>query len=393
MTWEDVMSRRVSARWLTAPVFGWPDVGRADLAFAVLLSAAAITSTSGLTHPGKPHTGVAASFAVLLMTAPVALARRATVPVAATLAVGAALNWVVIGHMVRCGAALPAVFYVGFSIGNRVIDRRQAALGIAALAGNIVCQAYSDPQLGPDVISYMVAITIGFAIAGRLLQGRNVAVAALRSRTAELRDQREQNARLAVAADQARIADDLDGYLHDQVGQIAAAAALGRDTLAAEPDQAQDAFLAIQDTGRETLAHMRGVVAGLRDNAPTEPQPVLAQLDRLLSHAKQGETRLKVTGDPRLLPPGVELSGYRIVEHLLVALDDDPSAQIDVGVAFGSQDLVLTVVGPSARREDVRPALAAATERAALHGGTLRTKTTAGRRETVVLLPLTAAHV
>jgi hypothetical protein len=138
---------------------------------------------------------------------------------------------------------------------------------------------------------------------------------------------------------------------------------------------------------------MRGVVAGLRDNAPTEPQPVLAQLDRLLSQAKAGETRLQVTGDPRLLPPGVELSGYRIVEHLLVALDDDPSAQIDVGVAFGSQDLVLTVVGPSARREAVRPALAAATERAALHGGTLRTKTTAGRRETVVLLPLTAAHV
>jgi hypothetical protein len=386
------MSRRVSARWLTKPVFGWRDVGIADLALAVLLSAAAVASTSGLTHPNAAHTGVAASLAVLLMTAPVAIARRDPVLAAAILAGGAAFNWLVIGHMVRCGAALPAAFYVAFTIGSRCHDRRRTIIGMGLIAIDIACQGVSDPRLGASVVLYMVPIAIGFMAAGRLLRSRNAAAARLRVRTAELREQREQNARLAVAAEQSRIADDLERYLPDQIDQIAAAARSGQDTLAVEPDQAQAAFVAIQDTGRATLAHMRGVVATLREDAPTEPLPVLAQLDRLLSQASQGETRLQVTGDPRLLPPGVELAGYRIVEHLLVALEDDPTAAIEVRVQFAPEELALTVVGPNARRGDVRPALAAATERAALHGGTLRTKTNGGRRETVVLLPLAAGR-
>jgi hypothetical protein len=136
---------------------------------------------------------------------------------------------------------------------------------------------------------------------------------------------------------------------------------------------------------------MRSVVASLRDPAPTEPQPVLAQLDRLLDRAG-ADAHLRVSGDPRLLPPGLELSGYRIIEHLLLALEQGPSSRVDVAVAFGSDSLELTVVGRSARGNSVRPALAAATERAAVHGGTLHTEASGGRRTTVVTLPLAAGH-
>jgi signal transduction histidine kinase len=389
---EGRMSRRLSARWLSAPVFGWRDIGVGDLTFAALVSLFAVGLSSGLTSHANPHRGVAAALAVLLMTAPVAFARRSPLPTAAVLAGGAAFNWLVIGHQIRCGATLPAVFYAAFMVGSRLLSRREVGIGAALVAANVICQCFSDPKLGPAVSLFLLPIALGFGGAGRLLHGRNAAAAALRTRTAELREQREQNAQLAVAAEHARITDDLDSFLQVRVGQIAAAAATGRDTLGSEPDQAQHAFVEIQDTGRETLAHMRGVVAGLRDNAPTEPQPVLAQLDRLLSEALQAQARLQVTGDPRLLPPGVELSGYRIVEHLLVALEDDPNSRIEVEVEFGPEALALTVVGPSARRGDVRPALAAATERAALHGGTVRTKTNGGLRETVVRLPLTARH-
>jgi hypothetical protein len=112
----------------------------------------------------------------------------------------------------------------------------------------------------------------------------------------ELHEQREQNARLAVAADPARIAGDLDGYLHDQVDGIAAAAQFGRERLGAGPAEAQAAFVAIQATRRETLARMLGVVADLCDQTPTGPQPVPAQLDRLLNEATRADTRLKESG-------------------------------------------------------------------------------------------------
>jgi signal transduction histidine kinase len=135
------------------------------------------------------------------------------------------------------------------------------------------------------------------------------------------------------------------------------------------------------------------VVTDLRDPTPTGPQPVLAQLDRLLVQATRADARLKVNGEARLLPPGVELSGYRIVEHLLAALENDPAARIDVAVTFTSSTLELTVAGPGARHTDVRSALAAATERARLHGGTLLTQTVGGQREMVVRLPLPIGHV
>jgi signal transduction histidine kinase len=387
------MSPQLLKRSLTGEAFGWRDIGVGDIGFALLLSAVAVASACGLTDSAN-HGGVAASLAVPLMTAPVVLARRRPLVMAGVLAVGAAVNWLLIGHLVRCGAALPAVFYVAFMIGCRRAGWRPVAVGMALLTGNLLCEAYSDPQLGgPGVLGLMVPLTLAFATAGRLLQRRNTAVGALRLRTAELHDQREQNARLAVAADQARIVGELDGYLHDQVDEIATAAQVGRQRLGAGADGALAAFVSIQATGRETLARMRGVVTDLRDPTPTGPQPVLAQLDRLLVQATRADARLKVNGEARLLPPGVELSGYRIVEHLLAALENDPAARIDVAVTFTSSTLELTVAGPGARHTDVRSALAAATERARLHGGTLLTQTVGGQREMVVRLPLPIGHV
>lgn len=379
--------------WLGRPgqLFGLRDVGVGDLAAALVLGCYGVLLAGGL---GQPHTsseGAAAAVAVLLMTAPILFARRYPLGVAATLAGGAAFNWVVIGHVVRCGAALPAVFYVSFMIGSRCVGRR-LRIGVALVAINVICQACSDPQLGAGVSVFMVPIALAFMAAGRLLRGRHATVARLEARTAELQAQRELNAQLAVAADQARIAEDLDGYLQGQVGRIAAAAAYGRQALDGEPDRASDAFVEIQDTGRQALTHMRGVVADLRDQALTEPQPVLAQLAGLLERATGAETRLRVTGDPRLLPPGVELSGCRIVEHLLAALDDDPQAQVDVTVSFAPDALQLTVIGPRSRRGDVRPALAAAAERAAVHGGTVRSQRSGARFESVARLPLVTGH-
>jgi hypothetical protein len=395
---EDAMSQQVSVRWLRSPVPGWPGVAAGDVAFALVLSVFSVVSAAGVngSNAHNVNAGWAASLAVLLMVAPVVAARRYPVAVAAVLAAGSALNWVAIGHLVRCGTGLPAVFYVAFVIGARC-RWRPAVVGLALLAGNVVCQSYSDPQLGPGVLVYMVPITFAFAGAGRLLAARNAAVARLRVRTAQLRAQREENARLAVAADQSRIAADLDGALQRGVEQIATAAATGRDVLAAQPEDAQAAFVSIQETGRATLTHMREVVADLAGPAPTGPAPVLAHLDRLLAGASEAQTRLQVNGDPRLLPPGLELSGYRIIERLLLAVDNAPAARVEVTVTFGAQELQLTVDGPSDRRTEgragVAAALAAAAERAAVHGGTLATSTSGGRRTTVVRLPLAAGQV
>ncbi|MDQ2813347.1 MAG: histidine kinase [Actinomycetota bacterium] len=380
---------RLPRKWLVDPLSGVDEMGVADVELGVLLSGYAVYLVTG---NGSRHLdgGWTAALAVLMVTGPVIFARRAPLLAAAALAAGAALNWWLIGHLVRCGAALPAVFYVAFVIGSRC-ERRRAAFAMAALAGGIICQGASDPQLGsPSVAVIMVPLALVFFGLGRLLRSRNATVRELRARTAELHEQRERTAQVAVEADRTRIVGDLDMFLRERVGEIAASAAAGHAVLESRPDQAQQAFVTIQDTGRNALTHMRHVVRGLRDTVPIQPAPALAQLEQLLSEADRSDISLRISGDPRSLPPGLELSSYRIIEHLLDTLDRDASARATVEVCFGPGSLELTVTGPGVRPGDARRALAAAGERAAVQGGSLRSVVRSGCRETVVLLPLGA---
>jgi signal transduction histidine kinase len=386
--------RRTWARVMTGPTLGITDLGGGDIALAVVLSVwGVLIVTHGKSHGHVLDAGWTGALAVLLMTAPVAFARKRPLAVAGVLLVGAVINWVAVDNYVRCGATLPAVFYMAFVVGSRC-QGRDRWIGEGLVIGSILVQCESDPQIYPLANAILfIPVSLAFLGAGILLHRRNVAVEALRVQTRELQEQRERNAQLAVEADRARISGDLDQYLHAQVQEIAAAAATGRESLASGPDEAAEAFVAIQGTGRETLTHMRRVVGSLREEAVTDPQPVLAQLDRLLSQDDQSEVRLQVTGDPRVLPPGLELSGYRIVEHLLSTLERSPADESVVEVVFGADALTFKVMGPTVRESMARPALAAATERAHLHGGTVHSSTHGGRRETLVLIPLAAGAV
>ena len=134
------------------------------------------------------------------------------------------------------------------------------------------------------------------------------------------------------------------------------------------------------------------MVGTLRQEALASPQPTLAQLKKLLASATTAETRLRVEGRPGVLPAGVELSAYRIVEHLLIALDDVPEASIDVQLHFTEHALELSLAGPPAPNGNPAAVLAVVRERAALHGGNVRTRSSTRRLETVVRLPLVSAR-
>jgi len=293
--------------------------------------------------------------------------------------------------MVRCGAALPAVFAIAFFTGTRCTGRRLAA-GMMLGLGAVIAQAFFDPVLGPGFLVAGLPIVAGFCLAGRLARSRSLTAAELRQRNTELRAQREQTARLAVTADRTRVAEDLDSFLRDRITAMAQAAAAGRELVDRDPVGARGAFAAVENSGRATRSRMREVVGTLREEAPTEPQPVLAQLGDLLERATSADARLSVAGSPRALPAGVELSGYRIVEHLLGALDDAPDARIDVRVRFGPDALELRVAGPAGQQTDPARTFAVARERAALLGGSLRIDTSSGRCDALVRLPLTSGH-
>jgi len=410
-----------SARVLRAPL-NWTvaGLGVLDLAAAVILSGYAVALVSGVIHTSHPHGGAAASVGVLVMILPMAWRRPAPLAAAAVMGAAALLNGLVFGPIVRCGAFLPAIFLVAYAVGLRR-DRAAAAAGLLLCAAAVVAEGLYDPQIEGTGLVAVLPVLVAFFVSGRLVRSRTQTAAALRESSAELRRQREETARLAVLADRARVTADLEQSLHAQIGGLASTAAAGLGALAGDPagDQAaaRQALASIERDGRAVLGHLREVLSTLQERQPGEPQssepqsskpqssklqsseplphepqPTLARLSELLARATTADARLTVEGSPRTLPAGLELSGYRIVEHLLLALEDAPEAAVDVRLSFTPDVLELHVSGPPAANVDLRTVLAAARERAGLHGGTVDSRLAGGVCYAMARLPLVSGH-
>ncbi|HEX4088055.1 MAG TPA: hypothetical protein VHZ33_05020 [Trebonia sp.] len=362
--------RRAGARWAEI----------AAVAFAVALSVYVMVLVRG--QAGS----AAACVTATAMTLPVAFARRAPLTAAVLLAGAAAANEVFFGSLVRCGPALPAVFFVAYLAG-RACAGRARALVLAGVLVSVVIQCLYDPRLGAPVIVLMTAVSGVFAGAGILVRRRAALVAELRRRTTRLQEQRERTAALAVAAERVRITADISGTLSERIDEIGRLARPVGDGTA--PVDAS--FAAIELAGRAVLDSMRQAVGTLRET-PTEPEPGLDELGGLLARATTAATRLTVDGPERPLPASIELTGYRIVEQLLTVMRDEPSAQVDVGLRFAPDCLELHVAGPPAVGCDLRQLRSAVQARLALFGGTIDIEDSAGRRSSRVLLPLVTSH-
>lgn len=362
-----------------------------DLVTAVVLSLGAASLASGVIHVSQSRGGLGASAGVLAMAAPVAIRRRFPLTAAGILAAGAVANGLAWGHLVRCGAGLPAVFLVAYSAGARRY-RAGAAGGLALCVINVVAQAYWDPRLGVTVLGLMLPVLMAFFVTGRVGRSIEQAAQVLRQRSAALRCQRERTAQMAVLAERGRVAASLDESLHAAICRIREDAAAARRALDTDPGDARRTLAAIEQRGRDALRQMRELLGHLGDDAPAEPQPTLDQLPALLGRATTSAARLTVRGSPRALPAGLELSGYRIVEHLLATFDDAPHSVIDVCLRFEQDALELLVSGPPARDADLAAAMAAASERAVLHGGSVHGSAAEGRCVATARLPLISSH-
>ncbi|MEJ7892086.1 MAG: hypothetical protein WKF94_05550 [Solirubrobacteraceae bacterium] len=327
-----------------------------------------------------------ALIAFLAVTAPVLWRRQAPLP-AVAVTVGALLVHVAaFGDMIRCGVVFPLAFVLAYASGFR-LSLPSALAGLAMTIVAVVVVGFTDTQLADtDFIPFTVMTAVAWGI-GRFARSRSRMVDELEVRTTELRTARDERARIEVATDRERLSGELDALLHRRLGELARMADAGAAGTA--PD-ATATLVDIEQESRRTLEEMRAVVGTLRSDdghAPVSPQPTLTHLEALLVRAKGADARLGVAGSPRALPPGVELSAYRIVEHLLDMLENAPGVTVEV--TFGDDALELAVSGPARRRASA--ALDRARERVELHRGTLRATTRGGRSEAIAKLPVMAA--
>ena len=321
----------------------------------------------------------------LLVTMPLLWRRVAPIPAVAASFAGLVLNELLIGtDVLRCGVVLPTACFFAFTAGAQ-LDGRDALIGLALATG----LTFVDFVVGfdPFTTAFFTSVTAGVWGIGRAVRSRGRMASELRARTAELRDARDERARLEVATYRASLSRELDELLQRRLGELARMAENG--TRNGHAPGAAAMLADIERESRRTLEEMRAVVGVLRDDAseaPTEPQPTLTHLEALLVRAKGRDVRLTVEGNPRVLPAAVELSAYRIVEQLLEALEDAPGVRVRVG--FGDDVLELAVSGPA--RRQAKSSFDRVRERARLERGTVDATVRGGHAEAVVSLPLLA---
>lgn len=135
-----------------------------------------------------------------------------------------------------------------------------------------------------------------------------------------------EQAMAAVLAERTRIARELHDIVAHSVSTMVVQAGAAEQVVGEDPELVRRALATIRTTGADALGEMRRVVAMLREDGAVEaagaeraPQPGLAGLPALLATTRAAglEATLEVRGDPQPLPPGLELSGYRVVQEAL----------------------------------------------------------------------------
>ncbi len=164
------------------------------------------------------------------------------------------------------------------------------------------------------------------------------------------------------------------------LGVIVVQAGAGERVAGRSPEQAEEALRSIQEIGRQALGEMSRLVGVLRhggEEVGLQPQPGLERLEELLEQTRQAglAVELTVEGGPARLPPGADLSAYRIVQEALTNARKHGGSRVGVALCYGQDELMIEVVndGGGGERNGAGGGhgLIGMRERAALYGGTL----------------------
>ncbi|RSS52310.1 sensor histidine kinase [Streptomyces sp. WAC07061] len=293
---------------------------------------------------------------VAALTAALALRRRWTVPMF-WLSAGAGVYQLAIGQEIQfCDVALLVVlFTVAAADVPRWVSRTALAAGLLASPLYFLRFGVDKNASGTEEFLFVLFMMVPFALAwvmGDSLRTRRAYYAQLVERNQRLEKEREAQAKVAVAAERARIARELHDVVAHNVSVMVVQADGAAYVMDVAPDQAKEALQTISGTGRQALAEMRRLLGVLRTGEPQEsedyvPQPDVEQIEVLVEQVRAAGLTVdfEVEGAPRRLPSGVELTAYRIVQEALTNTrkHGGPDASASVRLVYFDDGLGLLV--------------------------------------------------
>ena len=321
-----------------------------DWLFALILGIGGIVEITTIDDLRGP---LFVNLALVVLVAPAALLRRRR-PLLAIFIWGsvALLMAAFLTQPAELNSLFLGLILFPWAVGSHAEGRASVAGLIFAVASLAVVALDSDRVIWGDIF-FPGAFATMFWLAGRAVRSRS------------------------------RLTAELHDVVAHSVSTMVIQAGGARRILARDPSRAVEAAELIERTGRDALKEMRhllGVLHAGEDLAELAPQPTLHGLQALVerSDAAGLPVRLRIEGDRRELPSGLDLAAYRVVQEALTNALKHGGGSADVLVCFGEDELRLEIAdsgrgtGVAPRVEGGGHGLVGMRERVRVFGGELR---------------------
>ncbi|MEV7079758.1 sensor histidine kinase [Streptomyces sp. NPDC093516] len=287
-------------------------------------------------------------------------------------------------------AGMIAEMFVLLLLALRVPTRAATAALTATALVTYVLEGL--PGLGRYDTTGVLALSLFtvVVIVGTALRGRREARAQLVEQTTLTAEERT---RRTLLEERSRIARELHDVVAHHMSVISIQAQVAPHLVDNPPEELKENLAGIRQNALEALTELRRVLGVLRSEHPGPgesadpgdttgahaPQPTLDRLDALVENTRAAgrEVLTEINGERRPLPPGVELSAYRIVQEALSnALRHAPGARITVRLTYEPDGLEVEIVNgrpaaPPPPSTGAGHGLLGMRERVAMLGGTM----------------------
>ncbi|MER5892079.1 histidine kinase [Streptomyces sp. NPDC001876] len=288
------------------------------------------------------------------------------------------------------GAVIQAAFLqeiLVFNIAVRLPMRALAWSGAIVITPLVIASGHFPDGLDRLFLPHLWAFAFA-ALLGIVVRTRKEYTEALVDRANRLELERDQQARLAAAAERTRIAREMHDIIGHNLSVITGLADGGSYAAAKSPERAAQALDAIGTTSRQALAELRRLLGVLRDHpaeADRTPQPTLDDMDALLTGVRRAGLPVRLhrrgTPPPEALTAGRQLTVYRVVQEALTNTlkhaGTHPGLAAEVTLTYRATELEALITDNGTPRHEPVPldgtaqGITGMRERASLYDGTL----------------------
>lgn len=330
---------------------------------------------TGMPGPKVPLTALAA-----LVLLPLLLRRAVPLAVLAVMCLGF-LGVGIVGATQQSSFVLLLGLLIGAYSVAAYATPRAALVGaalVAVTAAVLSAITFEQQNLADAVVPILflaAAWVIGKEVHQQRQRGRE-----LEEHAALLRHANHLEVHAAVVDERTRIARELHDVVAHAISVMGIQATAARCTLAPEQEAQRAALLEVERLGRAALEEMQrmlGVLRTANGSASAHPLPDLSQLPTLVEDARAGGLAVDMDAPAQLelLPRGVQLTAYRVVQEALTNVRKHApgsTAHVTFSCLPAGVEIAIADDGPGAAGEPTAGnGLIGMRERVAMHAGTL----------------------